>query len=527
MARGILRIVLGDQLTPDIAALRGGDRDRDIVLMAEVRAEATYVRHHPKKIAFVFSAMRHFAEELRGQGWTVDYVCYDAADNSGSLGGEAARAVRRHGLGAVTVTEPGEWRLRRDMDGWESSCGVPVAVLEDDRFLCSHGRFRRWAAGRKSLRMEFFYREMRREHGVLLEPDGSPVGGRWNFDADNRKPPPAGLDPPPVAAFAPDAMTQAVLDLVEDAFVGDYADGRHFGDLRPFRFGVTRREAEEAFERFVRSCLPRFGDYQDAMVAGQDTLYHSVIGLYLNAGLLDPLSVIRRVEQAWRDGHAPLNAAEGYVRQILGWREYVRGLYWLKMPAYAQTNALDAQRPLPDFYWTGDTDLNCLREVIGQTRREAYAHHIQRLMVTGNFALLIGAVPQEVCDWYLSVYADAYEWVELPNTHGMALFADGGVMASKPYAASGAYIDRMSDYCGGCRYDVRQKTGPGACPFNVLYWDFLIRNRQRLAGNPRLGMIYKTLDRMDADRVRSIRADAARFLDTLTPAVAPAQKRAS
>ena len=527
MADGTLRIVLGDQLTPEIAALDGGDPDRDVVLMAEVRAEATYVRHHPKKIAFVFAAMRHFAEALRQQGWTVDYVDYDAPGNSGSLAGEAERAVRRHKLGSVVVTEPGEWRLRRDMDGWQAACGVPVTVLEDGRFLCSHDRFRRWAAGRKSLRMEYFYREMRREHGILLEPDGSPVGGRWNFDAENRKPPAGDLDPPPLAGFPPDPTTEAVLDLVERTFVGAYADGGHFGDLRPFRFAVTRQQAEDAFDRFVRDALPRFGDFQDAMVAGQDTLFHSVIGLYLNAGLLDPLAVIRRVEQAWRQGAAPLNAAEGYIRQILGWREYVRGLYWLKMPHYAQTNALAATRPLPDFYWTGETDLNCLRQVIGQTRREAYAHHIQRLMVTGNFALLIGAVPDEVCEWYLSVYADAYEWVELPNTHGMALFADGGVMASKPYAASGAYIDRMSDYCGSCRYDVRQKTGRDACPFNLLYWDFLIRNRDRLGGNPRLGMIYKTLDRMDTDRVRTIRADATRFLDTLTPKHASAQKRAS
>ena len=527
MAEGTLRIILGDQLAPDIAALQGGDPNRDVVLMAEVRAEATYVRHHPKKIAFIFAAMRHFAGELRGRGWTVDYVTYDADGNSGSLGGEAARAVRRHGVRSVAVTEPGEWRLRQDMDGWRETCGVPVEVLEDRRFRCGHDRFRRWASGRKSLRMEYFYREMRREHGILLEPDGSPVGGRWNFDAENRKPPPSDLDPPPFAGFEPDATTDAVLDLVEREFVGDYAAGRHFGDLRPFRFGVTRRQAEDAFEGFVNRALPRFGDFQDAMVAGQDTLFHSVIGLYLNAGLLDPLTVVRRIEQAWREGKAPLNAAEGYIRQILGWREYVRGLYWLKMPGYARTNALDATRPLPDFYWTGETDLNCLRQVIGQTGREAYAHHIQRLMVTGNFALLIGALPEQVCEWYLSVYADAYEWVELPNTHGMALFADGGVMASKPYASSGAYIDRMSDYCGGCRYDVRQKTGRDACPFNTLYWDFLIRNRERLGGNPRLGMIYKTLDRMDTDRVRTIRADAARFLDTLTPAVPAAQKRAS
>ncbi len=510
-----LRVVLGDQLSPRLSALDGLDPARDRVLMMEVADEATYVPHHPKKIAFLFAAMRHFAEALRADGIDVDYVRLTDPANTGSFTGEVARAVARHGAGAVIATEPGEWRVAEAMAAWSAEIGVPVEIREDTRFLCARGDFAAWAAGRRSLRLEPFYRMMRRRYGVLLDDAGQPVGGQWNYDAENRKALPAGLAPPAPVPVAPDAVTAAVLDLVGRRF------GHHFGRLHPFGFAVTRADAEAAFERFVETALPRFGDYQDAMRTGEPVLFHSVIALYLNAGLLDPLTVVRRVEAAWRDGAVPLNAAEGFIRQILGWREYVRGIYWHFMPGYAETNALDAHNPLPDFYWTADTELNCLAQVIGQTRDEAYAHHIQRLMVTGNFALLAGVEPAEVCAWYLAVYADAYEWVELPNTHGMALYADGGRMASKPYAASGAYIDRMSDYCRDCRYDVRQKTGPDACPFNLLYWDFLMRNQSRLAGNPRLAMPYRTLARMTPARRAQIRTESGRFLDGLFAAAPP------
>ena len=504
-----LRIVLGDQLSPGLSALDGLDPARDIVLMMEVAAEAEHVPHHPKKIAFLFAAMRHFADELARAGVAVDYVRLTDPANTGSFTGEVVRAVRRHGAGAVIATEPGEYRVAEAMAGWHAAAGVPVEIREDTRFLCSRRQFAAWAADRRTLRMEHFYRAMRRRHRVLLDDAGQPAGGRWNYDADNRRPLPANLPAPTPTPVVPDGITEEVLELVAERF------GHHFGRLEPFGFAVTRCGAEAAFDRFVAEALPRFGDYQDAMRSSDPFLFHSVIALYLNAGLLDPLTVVRRVEQAWRAGTVPLNAAEGFIRQVLGWREYVRGIYWHFMPSYAETNALDAHNPLPDFYWTGDTELNCLAQVIGQTRDEAYAHHIQRLMVTGNFALLAGIAPAQVSEWYLAVYADAYEWVELPNTHGMALFADGGRMASKPYAASGAYIDRMSDYCRDCRYDVRQKTGPEACPFNVLYWDFLMRNEGRLSGNPRLAMPYRTLARMDGDRRSRISADARRFLDGL------------
>ncbi|WP_229600435.1 cryptochrome/photolyase family protein [Reyranella humidisoli] len=500
-----LILVLGDQLTPTLTSLAGADPARDRVLMAELWDEAGYVRHHRKKIAFLFSAMRHFAAELRGLGWTVDYVTLDDPDNRGSFTGQLDAAIAQHRPERVVVTEAGEWRVRRMQESWAARFSLPVDILPDERFLCSPASFAAWGAGRKQLRMEYFYRDMRRRTGLLMEGD-QPAGGRWNFDAENRKPARADLFMPRPRGVAPDAITREVLALVEARF------GDHFGDLEPFWFAVTRADAEAAFAAFVETALPKFGDYQDAMLAGEPFLYHAVIAPYLNCGLLDPLLVCRQVEAAWRAGRVPLNAAEGFIRQIIGWREYVRGIYWLKMPGYERSNFLGHTRKLPGFYWTGETDMACVRAAVTQTREQAYAHHIQRLMITGNFALLAGIDPHELHEWYLAVYADAYEWVELPNTVGMSQFADGGLLASKPYAASGAYIDRMSDYCGGCAYEVKQRTGPRACPFNALYWDFIARHRERIGRNPRMAQMVRTYDKFaDAERAR-IADSAASFL---------------
>ena len=505
-----LRLVLGDQLSPAIASLADIDPARDVVLMCEVAEEATYVPHHRKKIAFVFSAMRHFAGELRARGLVVDYVRLDDPANTGSFDGEVARAVARHRARRVVVAEPGEWRLRAAMQRWPAALGVPVELREDTRFFCSAARFARWAQGRRELRMEFFYREMRREHGVLLDASGAPEGGAWNFDRENRKPLPRDARPPRRIGFEPDATTREVLDLVEARFPGN------FGDLHPFDLAVTREDAQRALAAFMRDCLPLFGDHQDAMKEGEPFLWHAVVSPQLNAGLLDPRDVVRAAEAEHDAGRAPINAVEGFVRQVLGWREFVRGIYWLRMPGYAESNALDARRPLPGFYWTGETDMNCMRQAIGDTRRHAYAHHIQRLMVTGNFALLAGIAPREIEAWYLAVYADAYEWVELPNVHGMAIFADGGYLASKPYAASGKYIDRMSDYCKGCAYDVSDSEGERACPFNHLYWSFLMRNAELLSRNPRMAMPYRNLARFDPARRARLLARSTRFLEGLS-----------
>ena len=508
MAKGNLILIIGDQLSPDVSSLADADPAVDRILMAEVMAEATYVKHHPKKIIFCLSAMRHFAEELRDKGFDVDYTRLNDDDNAGDLTGEVKRAIARHTPAKLIITEPGEWRLHKIMRGWKDDLSIDVEVRDDARFVCSHHDFAAWAKGRKQLRMENFYREMRAKTGLLMHGD-EPAGGKWNYDSENRKPAKSGLFIPMPPRFEPDAITQSVIALVKERF----AD--HFGDAEPFWFAVTRKDAERARDHFIEEALAHFGDYQDAMLRDEKFLYHSLLSFYINAGLLDPLDVCRRVEKAYQDGDAPLNATEGFIRQIIGWREYVRGIYWLKMPDYAASNFFKADRPLPEFYWTGETDMACLAAAITQTRQEAYAHHIQRLMITGNFAMLIGADPKEVHEWYLAVYADAYEWVEMPNTIGMSQFADGGLLGSKPYAAGGNYINKMSDYCRDCHYDVKQKTGDTACPFNALYWDFLVRNEERLRGNQRLSRIYANWDRMNANTKRSYRMTARHFLDKL------------
>lgn len=502
-----LRLLLGDQLSRDIAALRDVSTE-DLVLMAEVRSEATYVKHHKKKIAFLFSAMRHFAQELRAGGLSVTYIRYDSVGNTGSLLGEVQRVLDQYPVDEIVVTAPGEYRLLAEIEGWAQILDCPVTVLQDDRFLASTQMFSEWAKGRKQLRMEYFYREMRKRYAILMEPDG-PTGGQWNFDAENRKPPAQGLKIPPTFARDPDPITTEVMDLVERCFTD------HFGDLEPFGYAVTRQDALVALDLFIDTRLARFGDYQDAMIQGQPWMYHSHIGLYLNCGLLAPLECIQKAEQAYRDGTAPLNAVEGFIRQILGWREFVRGLYWHRMPDFKSENFLQAERALPAFYWTAQTRMNCVRQAVLETRQNAYAHHIQRLMVLGNFALLAGIAPDEVNTWYLLVYADAYEWVELPNVSGMVLFADGGVLASKPYAASGAYIKKMSNYCDSCSYKVTVKNGPKACPFNYLYWDFVGRNADKLRGNPRMGFVYKTLERMADEKRSAVSEDAQRFFRAL------------
>ena len=439
----------------------------------------------------------------------MHYTRLDDADNSGSLIGEIQRLAELHKIESVRITRPGEWRLLDSFDSFASNHSLPITWCDDTRFLCTQDEFEQWASSRKQLRMEYFYRDMRRRTGLLMD-DEKPAGGRWNFDSENRKPPATGLDAAPPRRFKPDAITKEVITLVQ-AHCGD-----HFGRLEPFWFAVTRKQALTALRHFIKHSLPQFGDYQDAMLSGERFLFHSVISHYLNAGLLDAKEICVAVEKAWKAGTVPLNAAEGYIRQIIGWREYVRGIYWLKMPAYRLENALQHTRNLPEFYWNGDTRMHCVQQCVEQTRDEAYAHHIQRLMVTGNFALLAGIDPVQVHEWYLAVYADAYEWVELPNTLGMSQFADGGLLGSKPYVASGNYINKMSDYCRHCEYSVKQKAGPEACPFNYLYWDFIDRHRDKLQSNHRMAQTYRSWDRMSDERQTEVREDAARYLGSLS-----------
>ncbi|WP_206080316.1 cryptochrome/photolyase family protein [Pacificoceanicola onchidii] len=498
-----LVLVLGDQLTETVAALRTADKARDVVVMAEVAAETEYVPHHPKKIALIFSAMRKFAARLRSNGWDVRYSELDDTNNSGSIVGELLRRAEETGAQEVLATEPGEWRLIEILQ----AAPLRVSLLEDDRFIASHKAFETWAQGRKALRMEYFYREMRRKTDLLMDGE-QPEGGKWNYDHENRKPAPDEVNTAPLR-FQPDHVTEEVLALVDARF------GDGFGTLRPFHFATEPEQAERALAHFIEHALPKFGDYQDAMLDSERFLYHSLLSAYMNIGLLAPLDVCRAAEAAYRSGAAPLNAVEGFIRQIIGWREYVRGIYFHEGPDYPQRNTLKHERKLPALYWGGDTKMRCLSKAVEQTRDEAYAHHIQRLMVTGNFALLAGVDPAQVHEWYLSVYIDAFEWVEAPNTVGMSQFADGGVIASKPYVSSGNYIAKMSDHCGLCAYDVKAKVGEGACPFNLLYWHFLDRHRARFSGNARMGNMYRTWDRMDAEKRSAILAQAAEFLDQM------------
>ncbi|MEI6484934.1 MAG: cryptochrome/photolyase family protein [Sphingomonadales bacterium] len=501
----ILVPLLGDQLSHDLASLKAVRPADAIILMMEVVEEAAHVPHHPQKIALFFSAMRHFAAELRAAGWRVDYVALDDADNRGSFTAEVARAAQRHGAAGIVTVAAGEWRVLDAQQTWGERTGLPLTLLDDDRFLCPIAQFAAWAKGRKRLVMEDFYRIMRRQTGLLM--DGSePAGGQWNYDADNRKAVPKGHRFTPALRFAPDAETQAVIALVAARFPD------HFGSLDGFGWPVTRAQALAALDDFITHRLAGFGDYQDAMVAGEDVLNHSLLSPALNLGLLSPLEVCQAAEAAFRAGTAPLNAAEGFIRQILGWREYVRGLYWFAGPDYTQRNALAATRPLPALFWGAPTDLACVAAAVDATRRNAMAHHIQRLMILGNFAMLAGTDPAEVHRWYLSVYADAIEWVEAPNVIGMSQFADGGLMATKPYAAGGAYVNRMSNHCKSCRYDVKQRTGPNACPLNALYWDFLARHEATLANNQRLWRMYDGWRRFSGEEQERIRAQAAGFL---------------
>ena len=506
-----LRLILGDQLNEQISSLSDCDKQNDVVLIAEVREEATYVKHHKKKIVLLFSAMRHFANQLRDANFNVAYRYYDDADNQGSLLNEVKLALQRHNLQHVVVTFPGEYRLLKSMQQWEQVLGVSVEFRPDDRFISTPEQFSKWADGRKQWRMEYFYRDMRRQTGLLMEGD-QPIGGKWNFDHDNRKSMPSDVQPPKPYTVEPDETTQAVMKLVENTFPD------HMGNATDFSYAVTRSQALEVAKQFIDQRLPNFGDYQDAMREGDVWLFHSHLSFYLNSGLLLPLEVMQMAEQAYFDNAAPLNAVEGFIRQILGWREYVRGFYWHCMPTLQHDNYFEHTRALPEFYWTAHTNMNCMRQCISDTKQHAYAHHIQRLMVIGNFSLLAGLDPVAVNEWYLLVYADAYEWVEMPNVSGMILFADGGKLASKPYVASGQYINRMSDYCKNCGYSVSKKTGPKACPFNYLYWDFLIKHQDKLAKNPRMALIYKSLGRMSEDNIVAVQEQAQALLSKLDSA---------
>jgi len=500
-----LSLVLGDQLDSKSVVLRDLDPRRDVVLMMEVSEEATHVPSNPQRTVLFLSAMRHFAKQLNDKGIRVRYIRLDDPDNTNHFTGEVGRAIKTLSPHVLRLVRPGEHRVFKEVREWERRFKMPVEILEDSHFLTDIDDFESWMADRRRPMMDHFYREQRRRLGILVEQDGKPHGGSWSLDAENRKAFRAKPSPPPLPKFKADRTTRGVADLVRHSFPNAA------GTVDSFNWPVTRRQAMRALSDFVSHRLPLFGTYQDAMWTGEPFLYHSLLSHALNLKLLDPREVVDAALQAFDEGKAPLNAVEGFVRQVIGWREFIRGIYWTEGPDYANRNTLEAHGRLPEFYWTGDTEMACMQESIGQVLRFGYGHHIQRLMVTGNFALISGVHPRTISDWYLGMYVDAVDWVTLPNTLGMVMHADGGVVGTKPYAASGRYIDRMSNYCGGCPYDPKKRTGSRACPFTTFYWDFLLRNKHRFGKHPRMTMMMRNADRIASGERKQITAQADRL----------------
>ncbi len=505
--RGRIRrlvIIPGDQLSAQAEVLTNLDPSRDAILMMEVDRESTHVPSHKQRTVLFLSAMRHFAKDLARRGHRVIYVRLEDPDNTHSFGGEIDRAVHKLKPERILCTHPGEWRVKNLIEETTKAAGVPLEMRPDRHFLVDLEDFDAWMAGRRRPLLEQFYREQRRRLNVLLEKDGRPTGGVWNFDKENRQ---AFRRAPKVArpySPRPDGITKTVIRIVEERFPD------HPGSLQSFRWPVTRTQALRALDDFTENRLVEFGTYQDAMWADEPFLYHSLLSAPLNLKLLDPRECIGKALAAFETGRAPLNSVEGFLRQIIGWREFIRGIYWHEGPAYALRNGLDEHGTLPEFYWTGQTDMVCMRQAISQVLALGYGHHIQRLMVTGNFALIAGVDPRLISDWYLAMYVDAVDWVTLPNTLGMVMHADGGVVGTKPYAASGRYIERQSNYCRNCPFDPSRRVGVAACPFTTFYWDFLIRKRQRFRGNRRMSMVLQHVDRMTAEERAAVCAWANR-----------------
>ncbi len=506
-----LVLVLGDQLQADSAAFDNFDSKQDAVLMVEARHEAEYVPQHKSRLVLFFSAMRHFRDELEDKSTRVHYAELDDRNNRGNFGEELERWINKTRPECVSVVQPGDQRVLETLRRHAKRADCSLNILEDRHFLSQPDEFGTFAEGRKSLLMEHFYRQMRKKTKTLMK-NGAPVGNRWNFDADNRET--FGKSGPPKIkaprSFRPDAVTKKVMRMVEREF--PEAPGK----LDAFDYPVNAKQAREALRDFIQHRLERFGRFQDAMVSEEPYLYHSRLSSSLNLHMLDPRKVIDAAVDAYEKGDAPINAVEGFIRQVLGWREYVRGIYWTRMPEYENLNALDADRPAPAFLWSAETEMKCVRQCVKQLVDHAYAHHIQRLMVLGLLSMLLGVRPYDVHRWHMSMYIDAVDWVSLPNVLGMSQYADGGIVGTKPYCATGAYINRMSDYCSGCRYNPKKATGDDACPFTTLYWDFLSRNRNHLKGNRRMTMQFKNLDRKSRSEIRSIKSQAERVARDLT-----------
>lgn len=500
-----LRLILGDQLNPLHSWFTKVQPEVVYVLM-EMRQETDYVLHHAQKIIAILAGMRELARQLRDAGHRVHYLAIDDPANRQKLGENLRALITHYQPQVFEYQDPDEYRLDQQLQAFWASSPREISLssysIDSKHFYTQRHEAAELFANRKQWLMETFYRHMRKRHRVLMEGADQPAGGQWNFDADNRKPWKG--TPPEPPDLRPQHDHRALWATIQAAGVQSFGEP----STEHFRWPLNRAEALQQLDHFVSHALPHFGDFQDAMSRKAWRLFHSLLSFALNVKMLNPREVVDRVEAEWRAGRVELAAAEGFIRQIIGWREYVRGIYWAQMPGYDQHNFFEHTTPLPAWFWSGNTRMNCLAAAIGGSLHNAHAHHIQRLMVIGNFALLAGLDVQALHRWYLGVYIDAFEWVELPNTLGMSQFADGGLLATKPYVSSAAYIDRMSDYCKGCAYDKKQRLGEAACPFNALYWDFYLRNTAKLKNNPRIGMAYRQLEKMPASELEAIRDHA-------------------
>lgn len=496
-----LRLILGDQLNPAHSWFKVVDPNIVYTLM-EMRQETDYVRHHAQKVIAIFAGMRDLGTQLEAQGHRVHVLRIDDPDNTQSLTENIELLISRYGCTRFEYQQPDEWRLDQQLASFCEALPIPATMVDSEHFYTTRGEAAKVFEGQKSWLMERFYRYMRTKHRILMLDAKRPVEGKWNFDHENRK---RWMGKPPEPA---DRRVQhdhsALWATIQRAGVDTLGQPQ----AEHFAWPLNRDEALKDLDHFIKNILPNFGDYQDAMSVSSWRMFHSLLSFALNSKMLSPQEVVKRAEQSWQEGNITIATAEGFIRQILGWREYMRGMYWHHMPGYVEHNTFEHKTPLPDWFWTGQTKMQCLSKSIGQSLEHAYAHHIQRLMIIGNFALLAGIDPGALHRWYLGIYIDAFEWVELPNTVGMSQYADGGLLASKPYVSTAAYVDRMSDYCKGCHYDKKKREGENACPFNALYWDFFIRHDKKLSGNHRLGMVYRQIEKMDQSAIEALQEQA-------------------
>jgi deoxyribodipyrimidine photolyase-related protein len=502
-----LRLILGDQLNINHSWFKEKDSKITYVMM-EIKDETSYVLHHAQKIIATFAAMRFFAEQLQQKGFEVIYFKINDKENEQGFYQNINKIIKEKNIGTLQYLEPDEYRLSIELKKLESIENIKVESVDTEHFLVPKFYAKDFFSEKKHWRMEEFYRNMRKKFSILMDGD-KPIGGKWNFDSDNRKR--WDGSPNTTEDFRPSHNHEKLFLEINNENIEHFGEGQESN----FRWPISREESVKLLDNFMAKDLVNFGDFQDALHDENWRLFHSFLSFSLNSKMLSPLEVIRKAEEAYYEKDLPLSSVEGFIRQILGWREYIRGVYWANMPGYDQHNFFKHNAKLPDWFWTGKTDMRCLSLSISQSLKNAYAHHIQRLMIIGNFSLLAGLDPKEVHKWYLGIYIDAYEWVEMPNTLGMSQFADGGLLATKPYVSSAAYINKMGNYCSSCKYKLKEKLGEDACPFNSLYWNFFDRHQDKLSNNPRLGIVNSQLKKMDQSQKEEINKKANFYLNNL------------